>query len=196
MGVIDRSEGKKARLTAAAITCFHRAGYANTSLAEISALAEVPLGNTYYYFRSKAALAEAVAAAWQARVDTISSELDHLPTPQSRLSAFLHRADTARSIYAEFGCPLANLARDLLASGEPALSGLASQVYAGLYAWVEAQFVEMGRSADRARSDSRFLVATLQGGILMAHVHQDDAFLTAQIAQLRRWLVRSVKETS
>jgi TetR/AcrR family transcriptional regulator, transcriptional repressor for nem operon len=46
---------------------------AATSLAEIAQAADVPLGNVYYYFKSKDELIRAVVAAHIEEVDTVMS---------------------------------------------------------------------------------------------------------------------------
>lgn len=44
---------KRERLREAANSLFLSKGYANTSLADIAKEAKVPLGNVYYYFKTK-----------------------------------------------------------------------------------------------------------------------------------------------
>jgi hypothetical protein len=118
----------------------------------------------------------------------IFTEIDSQSDPRQRLLAFLQRAHQARTIYAEYGCPLANLARDLLGAGEANLAGKADAVYAPLYRWIETQFRELGYADDDVRSHSDFFVSTLQGGILMAHVHGDGRFVDQQSGHLEQWL--------
>jgi AcrR family transcriptional regulator len=52
--------GKRERLIRTATRLLYRQGFAKTSLADIAQAAEVPLGNVYYYFKTKSELAEAV----------------------------------------------------------------------------------------------------------------------------------------
>ncbi len=189
----SEARSKKDRLVAAAVECFHKTGYARVTLGEVAQSANVPLGNVYYYFRTKAALAHAAVEIWTARVEAICSELDPVATPRRRLLAYLRRAEAARSVYTEFGCPLANLSRDLLASGEPDLSELAGHIYAGLYGWVETQFRVMGQPEALARANGRFVIASLQGGILMAHANQDSSLMTTQVRHLRQWLIQTTR---
>ncbi len=169
-------------------------GYARVTLAHIAAEAEVPLGNVYYYFKTKSAIAASVVQAWRDRSELIFSELDKHRSPQLRLLELLKRSDAAKMTYTELGCPLANLARDLLAEGEDDLSELAKHIYDGLYDWTELQFRQLGHTKAAARSHSRFLVAGLHGAILMAHAIQDPVLLTEQIRQLKRWLTALSEE--
>ena len=180
---------KRERLIEASITCFHQIGYERVSLAQIAAKANVPLGNVYYYFKTKAALAQAVVLAWQDRVNSNFKELDTLPEPKQKLLGFLKRSNKAKNIYTEFGCPLANLARDLMASKEAELSELAKDVYVNYYKWTEEQFRRLGYKKSDAKLKSRFFVASLQGAILLAHANQDESVLTDQIKLLKKWVI-------
>ncbi len=73
----DRS--KRQRLEDAAAQLFWIKGYAATSIADLAREADVPVGNVYYYFKSKADLAERVAgifvAGSQAGIDQIEQDL-------------------------------------------------------------------------------------------------------------------------
>ncbi|MGZ3346649.1 MAG: TetR/AcrR family transcriptional regulator, partial [Caulobacteraceae bacterium] len=55
---------KRDRLVEAAADLAHRRGFRETSLAAIAEAAGVPLGNVYYYFKTKDALAEALIERW------------------------------------------------------------------------------------------------------------------------------------
>ena len=57
---MPRTSDKKERLISAAKTLIHTQGFGATSLADIAEASDVPLGNVYYYFRSKDKLFNAV----------------------------------------------------------------------------------------------------------------------------------------
>jgi len=61
--VTSERPGKRDRLIAGARETIHRQGVEATTIADIAEASDVPLGNVYYYFKSKEALAEAVIAA-------------------------------------------------------------------------------------------------------------------------------------
>ena len=52
-----RKSDKRERLLDAAAESFWVDGYAATSLADIAERSQVPVGNIYYYFKTKAAIA-------------------------------------------------------------------------------------------------------------------------------------------
>ena len=60
------SADKRSELIRAATLLLHEQGFQRTTLADVAGAADVPLGNVYYYFKSKEALAEAVIASHQA----------------------------------------------------------------------------------------------------------------------------------
>src|SRR6516165_3905370 len=50
---VERPPGKRDRLIAAAVLLLHRHGVERTTLADIAKAADVPVGNVYYYFKTK-----------------------------------------------------------------------------------------------------------------------------------------------
>ena len=57
---MTRRNDKRGRLVTAADKLFHEQGVSTTTLANIAQLADVPLGNVYYYFKSKESIVLAV----------------------------------------------------------------------------------------------------------------------------------------
>src|SRR5271166_5138986 len=82
----SQASGKRERLIAAACDLFYRQGIAGTTLAHIAEAAEVPLGNVYYYFKTKD---DIVAAVVEARAEEIRSATEALQrrhgSPKARL---------------------------------------------------------------------------------------------------------------
>ena len=52
--------GKRARLVEAAVNLAYRQGYTRTTIADIAKESGVPLGNVYYYFKTKDDIATAI----------------------------------------------------------------------------------------------------------------------------------------
>src|SRR5579862_4276884 len=81
--------GKRERLVAAACRVLHEQGVEQTTLADIAQAADVPVGNVYYYFKTKDQLVE---AALRSHGDTLSaglSALERRRTPQARLKGLI-----------------------------------------------------------------------------------------------------------
>src|ERR687887_394281 len=68
---VTRTAGKRDRLVESATALFHEQGVQRTTLAEVAERAEVPLGNVYYYFKTKDELVGAVLAGYQEQAATL-----------------------------------------------------------------------------------------------------------------------------
>src|SRR5579862_2461489 len=85
------SADKRAELVAAATLLLHEQGFHRTTLAEVAARAEVPLGNIYYYFKTKEALAEAVICAHEGALRArFASWTRAHRDPRARLRCLVH----------------------------------------------------------------------------------------------------------
>src|SRR5260370_41342582 len=80
---------KRARLTEAAEALFYQQGVHRTTLADIAKVAEVPLGNIYYHFRTKESLIEAVIEARLRENQENFAAWEQDPDPAHRLLSFL-----------------------------------------------------------------------------------------------------------
>src|ERR1700693_3658078 len=81
---------KRARLVAAAADLLYRQGVEKTTLADIAHAADVPLGNIYYYFKTKDAIVDAVVEAHvQGIVDTLAFLDRRYRSPKGRLKGFI-----------------------------------------------------------------------------------------------------------
>ncbi|MFD0574551.1 TetR/AcrR family transcriptional regulator [Kitasatospora gansuensis] len=78
-----RSPGKRERLAAAAAQVLHEKGVEQTTLADIARAADVPVGNVYYYFKTKNELVEAAIDAHLQGLRAAIEVLDALPTPRT-----------------------------------------------------------------------------------------------------------------
>src|ERR1700726_5329723 len=97
---------KRARLTETAMKLAYRNGFRETSLADIAEAAHVPVGNVYYYFKTKEELGEAVVERRLAEFRAFREELDRLRSPKERLLAFVERIYRNREQPARGGGPL------------------------------------------------------------------------------------------
>ena len=177
---------KKDRLVEAAMRRFHHDGVGATSLAAVANDAAVPLGNVYYYFRSKDALTENVIERWCAWVGESLGALDVLPGSRDRLRAFVVSADRRRQGYADLGCPLSALSNDLR-NAPPTIAASSGRPLAMLRAWLTAQFVQI-TDVDVAGSHADFFLASLQGSFALAHINSDSLIVSRTVEHLLRWI--------
>src|SRR5689334_25435994 len=106
---VGRRPGKRERLTAAAMQLVHQHGIERTTLADIADAADVPVGNVYYYFKTKDDLVEAVIGAHAAEINKRLAELERHRTPKARLKAFVRMLADQRELTAQYGCPQGSL---------------------------------------------------------------------------------------
>ena len=177
--------GKRERLVAAARRVLYEQGVEKATLAGIAAAAEVPLGNVYYYFKTKDALVAAVIDGYRDSYDALSAELDQHQRPADRLKALVRLLAARQDMFARYGCPIGTLGSEL-GKQEDALRAGAGAILAGLIDWAEAQFRAIGR--DDARELAVALVAAYEGIALLAAALRDPGLIGTEAARLERWL--------
>ncbi|MGE0384190.1 MAG: TetR/AcrR family transcriptional regulator [Gammaproteobacteria bacterium] len=180
---------KRDRLINAAKAVFYRQGVDRTTLADVASESGVPLGNVYYYFKSKADLVAAVISARGAETFEMFRTCLSEPTPKGRLVAVLNVLKQQAESLAEKGCPIGTLCLEL---GKMP-SGLAEQADTLLKRqvdWVAAQFTEMG--ARDPKEMAMRMVAELQGIATLAKVYRDPNVARQSIDRMIKW-VESVR---
>src|SRR5258708_38752156 len=80
---------KRQRLVEGACLVLHQQGVEKTTLADIAQAADVPVGNVYYYFKTKDELVQAAIDAHAQDIQTMLASFDRHPSPKARLKAFL-----------------------------------------------------------------------------------------------------------
>ncbi|WP_406085878.1 TetR/AcrR family transcriptional regulator [Streptomyces virginiae] len=182
---VRRTSGKRERLATAAAQVLHAQGVAQTTLADIAQAAEVPVGNVYYYFKTKDDLVEAAIGAQAENLRGMIAALDELPTPAERLKALLAGWVEQRELTARYGCPTGTLASELDKRADGLDRSIAT-VMRALLDWAEQQFRAMGR-AD-ARELAVALIASYQGISLLTNTFRDPDLMTAEAHRLERWI--------
>ncbi|MFG3287860.1 TetR/AcrR family transcriptional regulator [Streptomyces sp. NPDC048179] len=177
---------------AAAARVLHEQGVERTTLADIAREAEVPVGNVYYYFKTKDELVQAALAEHTAHLDELTGRLDELADPRDRLKGLIAAWVEQRDVAARSGCPTGTLAAELGKRADGTLDAEAGAVIRRLLEWAAAQFREL----DLADQDpgtgpddlALTLVAGYQGMSLLAHALRDPDVMTREGARLLRWL--------
>jgi AcrR family transcriptional regulator len=182
--VRDRG-GKRERLVASAGDLLHRQGVSATALAQVAAAADVPLGNVYYYFKTKDDLVRAVI---ESRTDQVEAMLDTLQarrTPGARVKALAHNWVEMRELVARYGCPFGTLAAEL-DRRDDGLDQEAAKPIGLILDWAEDQFRQMGRRDARDLAIAFF--AGVQGAALLANALRDPDIITGHVRHLERWI--------
>ncbi len=184
--VVDQAQGKRDRLIAAAGELLYRQGVETTTLADIAGLAEVPLGNVYYYFKTKDDIIDAVV---QTHLDTIRVTLASIEgnhrTPKGRLKGLVKVLAGQGDLIAEYGCPQGSLCSELNKRGAGRVPFAADLMRVPL-TWVEDQFRLMGRRD--ANELAVTLIATYQGAALLSNTLGDSTLLSREGRRLSRWI--------
>lgn len=161
-------------------------GYAQTTLADIARVADVPLGNVYYYFKTKDALGQAVIEAQLRAFEQLVRELDRLGEPRARIDGFLSMLVLDSETVAAHGCPVGGLCTELNKSDSP-LASQANGLMQAQLDWLSKQFRQLGKS-EEASELALQLLALLQGAAVLTHVFNDPNLMTRQIANAKSWL--------
>lgn len=186
MDVMPRKTDKRIRLIEAAKVLIHQQGFNLTTLADIAQEADVPLGNVYYYFKTKEAIGIAViekrAAEWSERLVSWSEISD----PLARLMALVKYGLESIEVTARFGCPIGGLCQELGKQGGP-LSDLAAKLLHDILQWSEEQFRAL-RLEDKAAGLALNLISNVQGMYLLTHTFKDPKLAQRQCEELKIWL--------
>src|SRR5215468_11624237 len=111
---VGQRPGKRERLVAAATELLHQQGIERTTLADIAHAADVPVGNVYYYFKTKDEVVTAVIEAHVQQIKTTLAAIDaRHRSPKGRLKAFVREFTAQSEIVAQYGCPLGSLCSEL-----------------------------------------------------------------------------------
>lgn len=190
---MPRRSDKRERLVAAGQLLFHRHGAGNCSLNELAGESGVPLGNIYYYFKTKDELIAAVADYQLEAVVQLLGTLDALPTPAERLHAFIDDFTGRGRERAAYGCPVGTLCEEVHRLDTPAAPN-AVAAFRAILDWIEQQFLELDFPRKQSRQHAVHTLAAIQGASVLAHAFGDPAMVRSEMQELWRWL-RQVTET-
>jgi len=180
----------------AATRLMHVGGYQNTSLDDVLRESGVGKGNFYYYFRSKEDLGFAILDQLVSRFveRTLEPCFSDPEGPRlSQVQCFLDRVlEAQRKSNCVGGCFMGNLACELSDVHE----GFRARLATVFTRWRdrlttaldEAQARGEVVASCRPETAAQFLVAGLEGGILLTKVSKDIAVLEQCVGELKRYL--------
>ena len=178
--------GKRERLVDGARQTLHAQGVESTTLADIANAADVPVGNVYYYFKTKDDLVQAVIAAHADEVKDRLAALEHHRTPKARLKAFVRMLTEERELAARYGCPQGSLCSELDKRDDELSRVLRAADHAA---------DRMGRASSSARwgdathasSRSRSSPPT-RASALLTNTLRDPELMAREGRRLERWI--------
>src|SRR6267143_184639 len=183
-------------ILAAATRLIYVHGYNHTTLDDILRESGVGKGNFYYHFKIKedlgyAILDEIVASFLERTLDPCFS--DPTARPLTQIRCFLDRVlEAQRARNCVGGCPLGNLVAELSDVHEGFRRRLA-----GVFATWQARLTDAlevarrcGQVGEACRPDAvaRFLVASLEGAILLTKLTKDIGSMEQCVTELGRYL--------
>lgn len=188
-----KGERVRARIVEAAAALIHERGVAGTTLEDVKVAAEVSGSQLYHYFPDKNELVQAVI---NYQADTIVSRQRHVLGDAKGLEAWQNLVITsARRTNARGGCQLGSLGGQL-AESDPEARAL---IAAGFDQWAAA--ISEGLRALHADGElppgidpedlATTLLATLQGGLLLAQVQRSTRPLETAINTLLALAIRN-----
>jgi len=180
---MPRRTGKRERLVDSATALVYRQGIERTTLAQVAADADVPLGNVYYYFKSRDELLRAVVDARLDEIRGFLSELDSVASPQARLRALAQNWTTVADDVVMYGCPIGSLTVELnkhLGGARECGPLLLREVVD----WAARQFRELGYADAEVQAES--LIARIQGVALLASAFHDRSLLEREFSSIER----------
>jgi len=177
---------KRARLIETGTKLAYKQGFRETSLADIAEAAHVPLGNVYYYFRTKDELGEAIVERRLAEFRALRDEMDRLSSPKERLFAFVESVHMNREQLARGGCPLGGLCAELHKEGG-ALAKKSAALFTEPMRWLEEQFRALGHEND-SREFAVHLFSAFQGMAVVALGANDREVVVMGAKRLKEWI--------
>ncbi len=183
-------------ILAGAMRLMHVHGYHATALDDLLRESGVGKGNFYYHFRSKedlgyAILDQIVAGFVERTLEPCFA--DPAGAPLAQIGCFLDRLEQAqRDRQCRGGCVIGNLASELSDVHEGFRKRLASVFTTWQTRFAEA-LGEAGRrgevtAACEPEAAARFLVASLEGAILLTKVTKDIGVMEQCVRELKRYL--------
>jgi TetR/AcrR family transcriptional regulator, transcriptional repressor for nem operon len=177
---------KRDRLVDAAAQMFYEQGVERTTIADISAASGVPLGNVYYYFKTKDDIVDAVVSMRIGGIEaTYAALATRYDTPADRLKAMFRSLSGQAEIIAQRGCPIGSLCTELskrVTGPEPNSAKLMQALIDG----AEQQFQEMGRSD--AHELAIEMITAYQGTAVLAHATASPELMRHESDRVDRWI--------
>jgi TetR/AcrR family transcriptional regulator, transcriptional repressor for nem operon len=182
-----RSEGKRDRLIAAAAQLVYQQGVERTTIADVAKAADVPVGNVYYYFKTKD---EIIGAVIETHVRSIQAQIAEFErahrTPAARLKALVTLLTGQSELVSELGCPQGTLCSELGKRATRPGDRAVAELMRIPIEWAEQQFTAMGQPDAHDLAVS--LIANYEGMALLASTFRDPTLLAREGRRLEQWI--------
>lgn len=184
---MPRKSNKRHRLVVAATSVIYEQGYYNTTLAKVADKAKIPLGNVYYYFKTKHSLASAVI---NHRMDRLRQELEMVssaePDALERLKSLIDFKLGDRDQIARHGCPIVKLATEMAGNDDKDLAYESRLLIQEFICWVEEQFRLL--EVNKPKHAAGELITRMFGSSCVSHSLQEPDFFNTYMTRTKAWL--------
>lgn len=189
-----RGEATRERIIERAAGLFNRRGVAASSMADIMAATGLQKGGIYRHFESKEVL------ALEAFDYSVARMTDEFRRALAGKRGAVERIEAMIGVYARVvttppvpgGCPLLNAGVEHAEAGGP-LGARVRKAMAGFVALVRGA-IRHGQADGEIRADvdadaaASFVVAAIEGGVLLSRLHRDRTHMARVAAQLSAFL--------
>src|SRR5712672_1140105 len=177
---------KRSRLVSAAVGLAYQNGFGATSLADIAREAEVPLGNVYYYFKTKDDIGDAIVELRLAQLSAQRQRWNEAGSPKDRLCACVQDVFENKDCLAERGCAVGTFCSELHKAGG-SVATRATEIFAQHLAWIASQFRALGKGKD-SNGLAVHLLSAMQGVSILAHAFHDSGLVATEAKRLKSWI--------
>ncbi len=174
------------RIINASLSLVHAHGFHRTTLAQFAKASRVPLGNFYYYFKTKESLGKALIERRVEQYRFLLAEWEKGPSPKKRILSFIDMVQSLSKELTACGCPVGSVTQELSKEGG-ALAKKAGAIFTLLLDWTAEQFKSLGYSKE-AQGLALQLMSSLQGATVVANALKDESLLTQELNRLVRWI--------
>ncbi|MGH9701779.1 MAG: TetR/AcrR family transcriptional regulator [Candidatus Acidiferrales bacterium] len=187
------------RILQTAILLFWERGYAESTLADLMARAEVNSGSFYYFFKSKENLLLAVLERYKEMLHSVllAPIWEKISDPIERVFGLLARYREAVVMTGcTYGCPIGRLAMEVA----PEMGAVHALIAANFEGWSTAvrECLEMARDRLPQGIDlvrlSRFVLTVMEGGVMQSRSYRSVEPFDQAVEQLRDYFDRLLAE--
>jgi AcrR family transcriptional regulator len=177
---------KRSRLLSAAMGLAYQNGFGATSLADIARKAKVPLGNVYYYFKTKDEIGEAIVKQRLGELSAQRQQWSEAGSPKDRLCACVQGVFENKDFLAQYGCAIGTFCSELHKAGG-SVATRATEILAQHLTWIESQFRALGKGKD-SNGLAVHLLSAMQGVSVLAHTFHDTGLVATETKRLKSWI--------
>lgn len=184
------------QIVSSAADLIWRQGYNRTSVDDIIGNAGICKGSFYHHFASKEALGVAVIDTWTAHFGGhISARLSPDQTPEENLHGILDGMLSAQQESGFLGCPLGRLALEMGDVSDDLQRHLQAG-FEGIRALFAGYLHEVGMSEPEVMERSQYLLATLEGALMLDKVRGGGQVLEGLIVAMKKDISRQLQQTT